>query len=273
MLFFRNFQLAAAVNQGNRTFKIWKSETRQKSFGFMKVRMYEFEERRKGEVSKLRILQLAGKVDLRWKANISGVCWRIRPESSEKKISIGKVMSGYAVLKSQANRSRTVQKNGSFLVNRRSYWAEIPGDGSRPLLYPGKIFFSEHFYQWLLSFRERCFLAFSLSKNGKSPNFLGSFKSYERKLFCVKISKRSDDFWPFSITRDFWGTFGTFWPFLAKNGYFLSKDRSIHECTNESKAKQPKIGGFERKSESAPKVGSNKKSAILVRSGWDFNRT
>ena len=38
----------------------------------MKVWMYEFEERRKGEseVSKLRILQLAGKVDLRSEANI-----------------------------------------------------------------------------------------------------------------------------------------------------------------------------------------------------------
>ena len=144
---FRNFQLAA-VNQGNRAFKIWKSENRQKSFPFMKVWMYEFEERRKGEgeVSKLRILQLAGKVDLGSKANISGVCWPICPKSSEKKISIGKVMSGYAVLKSQANRSRTVQKNGSFSVNRRSYWAEIPGDRSQPLLYPGKIFFSEHFH-------------------------------------------------------------------------------------------------------------------------------
>ena len=76
----------------------------------------------------------------------------------------------------------------------------------------------------LLTFREKCFLAFSPSKNRKSPDFLGSFKSYERKLFCVKISKKSDDFWPFFITRDFWGTFGTFWPFLAKNGYFLSKD-------------------------------------------------
>ena len=42
----------------------------------MKVWMYEFEERRKGEseVSKLRILQSAGKVDLGSKANISGVC-------------------------------------------------------------------------------------------------------------------------------------------------------------------------------------------------------
>ena len=136
---FRNFQLAA-VNQGNRTFRIWKSETRQKSFGFMKVRMYEFEERRK-----VKFLQLAGKVDLRSKANISGVCWQIRPKSSEKKISIGKVMSGYAVLKSQANRSRTVQKNGSFLVNRRSHWAEIPGDRSQLLLYPDFFFFLEHF--------------------------------------------------------------------------------------------------------------------------------
>ena len=136
---FRNFQLAA-VNQGNRTFRIWKSETRQKSFGFMKVRMYEFEERRK-----VKFLQLAGKVDLRSKANISGVCWRIRPKSSEKKISIGKVMSGYAVLKSQANRSRTVGKNGSFSVNRRSYWAEIPGDRWQPPLYPDFFFFLEHF--------------------------------------------------------------------------------------------------------------------------------
>ena len=118
----------------------------------------------------------------------------------------------------------------------------------------------------LLTFREKCFLAFSPSKNRKSPDFLGSFKSYERKLFCVKISKKSDDFWPFFITRDFWGTFGTFWPFLAKSGYFLSKDRSIHECTNESKGKQPKIGGFEKNGESGPKVGSNKKSTILVRS-------
>ena len=52
---------------------------------------------------------------------------KIRPKSSEMKISIRKVMSGYAVLKSQANRSRTVdfslhrlQKNGSFSMNRRS---------------------------------------------------------------------------------------------------------------------------------------------------------
>ena len=49
-------------------------------------------------------------------------------------------------------------------------------------------------------------MAFSPSKNRKSPDFLGSFKSYERKLFCVKLSKTSDDFWPFFITRDFWGT-------------------------------------------------------------------
>ena len=42
----------------------------------MKAWMYEFEERRQGEseVSKSRILQFAGKVDLRSKANISGVC-------------------------------------------------------------------------------------------------------------------------------------------------------------------------------------------------------
>ena len=51
----------------------------------------------------------------------------IRPKSSEKKISLAKVTSGYAVLKSQANRSRTVdfglhrlRKNGSFSMNRRS---------------------------------------------------------------------------------------------------------------------------------------------------------
>ena len=106
----------------------------------------------------------------------------------------------------------------------------------------------------LLTFREKFFLAFSPSKNKKSPNFLGSFKSYERKLLCVKVSKKSDDFWPLFITRDFWGTFGTFWPFLAKNGYFLSKDRSIHECTNESKGKQPKIGGFGKKVEVAQKL-------------------
>ena len=80
----------------------------------------------------------------------------------------------------------------------------------------------------LLTFREKCFGAFSPSKNGKSPDFLGSFKSYERKLFCVKISKKSDDFWPFFITRDFWGTFGTFWPFLAKNGYFGTSARIVH---------------------------------------------
>ena len=44
-------------------------------------------------------------------------------------------------------------------------------------------------------------------------------------------------------------------------------------CMNESKDKAKEIGGFERKSESAPKVASNKKSAFLVRSGWNFNRT
>ena len=136
-----------------------------------------------------------------------------------------------------------------------------------PYLNGADFFLGAFLLVTLLTFREKCFLAFSPSKNRKSPDFLGSFKSYERKLFCVKISKKSDDFWPFFITRDFWGTFGTFWPFLAKNGYFLSKYRSIHECTNESKGKQPKIGGFEKKSGSAPKVGSNKKSAILVRSG------
>ena len=139
-------------------------------------------------------------------------------------------------------------------------------DGN-PYLNRADFFLGAFLLVTLLTFREKCFLAFSPSKNRKSPDFLGSFKSYERKLFCVKISKQSDDFWPFFITRDFWGTFGTFWPFLAKNGYFLSKDRSIHECTNESKGKQPKIGGFEKKSESAPKVASNKKSAFLVRSG------
>ena len=52
---------------------------------------------------------------------------KIRPKSSEKKISLAKVTSGYAVLKSQADRSRTVdfglhrlRKNGSFSMNRRS---------------------------------------------------------------------------------------------------------------------------------------------------------
>ena len=52
---------------------------------------------------------------------------KIRPKSSEKKISLAKVMSGYAVLKSRANGSRTVdfslhrlRKNGSFSMNRRS---------------------------------------------------------------------------------------------------------------------------------------------------------
>ena len=42
---------------------------------------------------------------------------------------------------------------------------------------------------------------------------------------------------------------------------------------NERKDKAKEIGGFEKQSESAPKVASNKKSAFLVRSGWDFNRT
>ena len=139
-------------------------------------------------------------------------------------------------------------------------------DGN-PYLNRADFFLGAFLLVTLLTFREKCFLAFSPSKNRKSPDFLGSFKSYERKLFCVKVSKKSDDFWPFFITRDFWGTFGTFLPFLAKSGYFLSKYRSIHECTNESKAKQLKIGGFEKKSESGPKVGGNKKSGILVRSG------
>ena len=45
----------------------------------MKVWMYEFEESRKGDCNKWEVfkLQLAGKVDLRSEANISGVCWRI----------------------------------------------------------------------------------------------------------------------------------------------------------------------------------------------------
>ena len=133
---FRNFQLAA-VNQGNRTFRIWKSETRQKSFGFMKVRMYEFEERRK-----VKFLQLAGKVDLRSKANISGVCWPIllifwNFDRNGKSLFFWEYEGDWSKLRFE---------NGSFSVNRRSYWAEIPGDRSQPPFYPGKIFFSEHFY-------------------------------------------------------------------------------------------------------------------------------
>ena len=38
-------------------------------------------------------------------------------------------------------------------------------------------------------------------------------------------------------------------------------------CMNERKDKAKEIGGFEKQSESAPKVASNKKSAFLVRSG------
>jgi hypothetical protein len=84
--------------------------------------------------------------------------------------------------------------------------------------------------------------------------------------FVLKFQKNRTIFGHFLLLGTFGALFGTFWPFLAKTGYFLSKDRSIHECTNESKAKQPKIGGFEKNGESGPKVGSNKKSAILVRS-------
>ena len=94
-----------------------------------------------------------------------------------------------------------------------------------PYLCGANFFLGAFLLVTLLSFREKCFLAFSPSKNRKSPDFLGSFKLYERKLFCVKLSKRSDDFWPFFITR---GTFGTFWPFLAKNGYFGTSARIVH---------------------------------------------
>ena len=141
----------------------------------MKVWMYEFEERRKGEseVSKLRILQSAGKVDLGSKANISGVCWPICPKSSEKKISIGKVMSGYAVLKSQANRSRTVQKNGSFLVNRRSYWAEIPADRSQPLLEQAEFFSRSIFISDFVDFPGKVFFGFFSVKKWKKSRFFG----------------------------------------------------------------------------------------------------
>ena len=98
-------------------------------------------------------------------------------------------------------------------------------DGN-PWLNRADFFLGAFLLVTLLTFREKCFLAFSPSKNRKSPDFLGSLESYERKLFCVKISKKSDDFWPFFITRDFWGTF---WHFSAVSGqkWLLFKQVSV----------------------------------------------
>ena len=59
-------------------------------------------------------------------------------------------------------------------------------------------------------FRETGFSLIKWSKNQKSPDFSGSFKSYERKLRCVKISARSDEKPGFFITTNFWPTFTFF---------------------------------------------------------------
>ena len=146
--------------------------------------MYEFEERRK-----VKFLQLAGKVDLRSKANISGVCWQIRPKSSEKKISIGKVMSGYAVLKSQANRSRTVGKNGSFSVNRRSYWAEIPADRWQPLLKQAEFFSRSIFISDCWVSGKSVFWLFLRQKMEKVPIFWARSNRMSESYFVLKFQK------------------------------------------------------------------------------------
>ena len=72
-------------------------------------------------------------------------------------------------------------------------------DGN-PYLNRADFFLGEFSLVTLLTFREKCFLAFSPSKNRKSPDFLGSFKSNERKLRCVKISAGSDENCGFFIT-------------------------------------------------------------------------
>ena len=72
-------------------------------------------------------------------------------------------------------------------------------DGN-PYLNWADFFLGEFSLVTLLTFREKCFLAFSPSKNRKSPDFLGSFKSNERKLRCVKISAGSDENCGFFIT-------------------------------------------------------------------------
>ena len=194
----------------------------------MKVWMYEFEERRKGEseVSKLRILQLAGKVDLGSKANISGVCWPICPKSSEKKISMGKVMSGYAVLKSQANRSRTVQKNGSFLVNRRSYWAEIPADRSQPLLKRAEFFSRSISISDCWVSGKSVFWLFLRQKIEKVPIFWARSNCTSESYFVLNFQKHRTIFGHFLLL----GTFGArrwvfskscFWAWIVHNHWWM----------------------------------------------------
>ena len=84
------------------------------------------------------------------------------------------------------------------------------------------------------------FSLISGSKNQKSPDFIGSFKSYERKLRPVKISARSDENCGFFITTNFWGTF----TFSFKTSNFLCfVFPSIHtskRCAKNSQ-KWPKI--------------------------------
>ena len=105
---------------------------------------------------------------------------RIRPKSSEMKILIRKVMSGYAVLKSQPDRSRIVdfslhrlRKNGSFSMNRRSYWAEIPGGWWQPLLKQGRFFSRRIFNSDFTDFPGKVFWALKSIKKSKKSRFFG----------------------------------------------------------------------------------------------------
>ena len=75
-------------------------------------------------------------------------------------------------------------------------------------------------------FRESGFSLVSRSKNQKSPDFSGSFKSNERKLRCVKISAQSDENCGFFITSKVSTHFAKIQKHRLRNpktGSFLSK--------------------------------------------------
>ena len=63
---------------------------------------------------------------------------------------------------------------------------------------------------WLPNFRESHLYPRKTAENPEIPDFIGSFKSNERKLRPVKISARSDKKRRFFITSNFWGTFTLF---------------------------------------------------------------
>ena len=181
------FSEFTAVNQGNRTFKIWKSENRQISFQFMKVWMYEFEERRQGESegSKSRILQLAGKVDLRSKANNSGVCCPILLKfwNSERN---GKSLWSW---KYEGDRSKLRFKNGSFSVNRRWYWAEIQYIRWQPLLEQAEFFSRSIFISDCWVSRKSVFWLFLRQKIKKVPIFWARSNRTSESYFVLKFQK------------------------------------------------------------------------------------